>query len=493
MKPSVIAIAIIFGIILAGAVIGLFAGVRRKMNLEQWTVAGRGFGLIFVWLLMAGEIYTTFAFLGASGWAYSRGGPVLYVIAYLTLAYVVSFFILPEIWEVGRRFALHTESDFFLQRYGNKYLAALVAVVGVVFIVPYLQLQLTGLGIIVEVASFQAISRPVAMTIAFVIVAGFVLSSGVRSVAWVSVLKDLLMLIAAFSVGFGIPYHYFGGIAPMFKALVQAKATHLTMPGSTVNMGHAWYISTVLLTALGFYMWPHGFGSVFTAKSGDTLRRNAVIMPLYGITLPLLLFVGFTAILVMPGLKNGDLALLTLVRQTFPAWFLGVIGGAGALTAMVPAAILILTAATLFAKNFVRLLFRPAMHDDEVAKLAKVMVVVITGVALYFAIRSSTTLVQLLLLAYAGIAQFFPGVALGLFWRRVTMKGAFAGLIVGVGTTAFLLLSEHDPFFGLNAGFVALCLNFAVTVGVSVLTPAQRSGFDEEPIEPVSVRARVAH
>jgi len=37
------------------------------MNLEQWTVAGRGFGLIFVWLLMAGEIYTTFAFLGASG------------------------------------------------------------------------------------------------------------------------------------------------------------------------------------------------------------------------------------------------------------------------------------------------------------------------------------------------------------------------------------------------------------------------------------------
>ncbi len=318
MKPSVIAIAIIFGIILLGAVTGLSAGVRRKMNLEQWTVAGRGFGLVFVWLLMAGEIYTTFAFLGASGWAYSRGGPVLYVIAYLILAYVVSFFILPEIWEVGRKFALHTESDFFLQRYGNKYLAALVAVVGVVFIVPYLQLQLTGLGIIVEVSSFQAISRPMAMTIAFVIVAGFVLSSGIRSVAWVSVLKDSLMLIAAFSVGLGIPYHYFGGIGPMFKALIQTKATHLTMPGSTTNLGHSWYISTVLLTALGFYMWPHTFGSVFTARSGDTLRRNAVIMPLYGVTLPLLLFVGFSAILVIPGLKNGDLALLTLVRQTFP-------------------------------------------------------------------------------------------------------------------------------------------------------------------------------
>src|SRR5271157_515081 len=486
MKPSVIAMAVIFCIILLGAITGLFAGVRRKMNLEQWTVASRGFGLILVWLLMAGEIYTTFAFLGASGWAYSRGGPTLYVIAYATLAYVVSFFILPEIWEVGRRFALHTESDFFQQRYGSKYLAALVAVVGVAFIIPYLQLQLTGLGIIVEVASFQAISRPLAMTIAFVIVAGFVLSSGIRSVAWVSVLKDSLMLIAAFSIGIGIPYHYFGGIAPMFKALIQTKAAHLTMPGSTSNMGHAWYISTVLLTALGFYMWPHAFGSVFTAKSGDTLRRNAIIMPLYGITVPLLLFVGYTAILVIPGLKNGDLSLLTLVRQTFPPWFLGIVGGAGALTAMVPAAILILTAATLFAKNFFRLLFKPTMKDDEVAKLAKVMVVVITGIALYFAIHSSTTIVALLLLAYAGISQFFPGVVFGLYWKRVTMVGVSAGLVAGVGTTALLLLSKHDPFLGLNAGFVALCINIVITVIASILTPVQPSGFEEHVKEVVA-------
>ncbi len=477
MSPSTISLTIIFGIILMGAVIGIYAGLRREMNLEQWTVAGRGFGLVFVWLLAAGEIYTTFAFLGASGWAYSRGGPTLYVLAYITLAYVIGFFILPDIWEAGRRFTLHTESDFFQQRYGNKYLAALVAIVSVVFIVPYLQLQLTGLGIIVEVASLHAISRPLAMLIAFVIVAGFVFSSGIRAVAWVSVLKDAFMLIAAFSVGIGIPYHYFGGIRPMFHALTQTQAAHLTMPGSTHNMGHAWYISTVLLTAFGFYMWPHGFGSIFSAKSAETLRRNAIIMPLYTITLPLLLFVGFTAILVIPGMKNGDLALLTMVQKTFPAWFLGFIGGAGALTAMVPAAVLILGAATLFAKNFFRPLFRPSMKDDDVARLAKVMVIVVTGVALYFAIYSSSTLVGLLLLAYAGIAQFLPGVIFGLYWKRATAAGVLAGLVVGVATTSYLMLSKHDPFMGLNAGFVALCLNLAVTTGVSVATPVRVDGF----------------
>ena len=265
----------------------------------------------------------------------------------------------------------------------------------------------------------------------------------------------------------------------MFAALVHAKPDHLIMPGATKNLGHAWYVSTVLLTSLGFYMWPQAFGSSFTAKSGNILRRNAVIMPLYGITLPLIFFVGFAAILVVPGLSNGDLSLLTVVRKTFPAWFLGVIGGAGALTAMVPAAIQILTAATLFAKNLYRPIFAPNMTDQQVARLAKTMVLVITAVGLYFAIYSSTTLVSLLLLGYAGVTQFFPGVVLGLYSRRVTMAGVLSGMVVGVATVAFLMLSKRDPFIGLNAGFIALCLNFAVTGAFSLLRPIEVSGFEE--------------
>jgi SSS family solute:Na+ symporter len=480
MTPRLTAMAIIFGIILLGAITGIYAGFRRQMNLEQWTVGGRGFGLILVWLLMAGEVYTTFAFLGASGWAYSRGGPTLYVIAYLTLAYVISFFILPGIWEVGRKYSLHTQSDFFRQRYGSTALSALVAIVGVLFIIPYLQLQLTGLGIIVQVASFDGVSRSVAITIAFVIVAGFVLSSGIRAVAWVSVLKDSLMLITAFIIGIGVPYHYFGGIGPMFHALLQAKPAHLTMPGGTTAMGHSWFVSTVLLTSMGFYMWPHAFGSIFTARSGDTLRRNAVIMPLYNVTIPLLFFVGFTAILVMPNLKNGDMALLATVRATFSPWFLGIVGGAGALTAMVPAAILILTAGTLFAKNFVRPLFAPSMSDDSVAKLAKVMVVVTTALAMYFAIYSSSTLVGLLLFAYSGVTQFFPGVVLGLFWPRTSAAGVAAGIITGVGLSMVMISTKHDPFFGWNAGFLALCMNFLMTAGISWMTPRKAHGFEEK-------------
>jgi SSS family solute:Na+ symporter len=449
------------------------------MGLEEWTVGGRSFGVVLVWLLMAGETYTTFTFLGASGWAYSKGGPVLYILAYQPLICVVSFYILPLVSEVGRKYRLQTQPDFFQVRYSSTYLSAFVALLGVVSLLPYLQLQLTGLGLIVEVASFGGIHRTPAMVVAFALAAAFVFVSGVRGVAWVSVMKDLLLLFAAIFVGVAVPYVYFGGIGPMFAALVHAKPNHLTMPGATTDLGHSWYISSVLLTSVGFYMWPQFFAASFTARSGNVLRRNAVIMPLYSITMPLVIFVGLSAVMVLPGLGDSNLALLAMVRKTFPAWLLGVIGGAGALTAMVAAAIQLLTGATLFAKNLCRPILAPAMTDRSVGHLAKIMVLVLTVGAVLLAIRSSATLVSLLLLGYDGVAQIFPGVVLGLFSRRVTASGVFAGMATGIAVAAFLMLTGRDPYMGLNAGFIGLCFNFAVTWAASGLAPVKAGGFDE--------------
>ena len=479
MSPSVVALAIISAIVAVGSLVGFFARFHHQMDLEQWTVGGRGFGLVLVWLLTAGEIYTTFTFLGASGWAYSRGAPVLYILGYMPLMYVVSFYILPPIWEAGRRHRLQTQADFFQVRYGSTLLAALVALVGVVCLIPYLQIQITGLGIIVEIASYGAIHRTLAMFIAFAIVAAFVFVSGVRGVAWASIVKDALLLFAAVFVGFAVPHLYFGGIGPMFAALARERPAHLVMPGATKDLGHAWYISSVMLTSLGCYMWPQFFAAGYTAKSGRILRRNAVLMPLYGLTMPLMFIVGYCAVLVLPGLSNGDLSLLTLVRKSFPAWFLGMVGGAGALTAMVAAAIQLLTGAMLYAKNLFRPIFAPRMTEPQVETLARIMVLVLTLGAVLSSVYSSLSLVSLLLVGYAGVAQLFPGVVLGLFSRRVTTAGVFAGLAAGLALAAFLMLRGQDPYRGLNAGFIALCLNIALTGVVSLLTPVRAAGFDE--------------
>ena len=483
------ALTIISLIVISGSLLGFLARFHHKMDLEQWTVAGRGFGLILVWLLMAGEIYTTFTFLGASGWAYSKGGPVLYVIGYVPLAYIVSFYILPPIWEVGCKYRLQTQADFFEVRYRNKYLAGLVALIGVVCLIPYVQIQLTGLGIIAEVASFGAIHRTPAMVIGFTIVAAFVFVSGVRGVAWVAIIKDILLLFAAIFIGLSVPRIYFGGVGKMFYALAQARPSHLTMPGATLNLGHGWYITTLILMALGFYMWPQWFGAAFTAKSGEILRRNAIVMPLYAITMPLVVFIGFAAVLVLPGLKNGDLSMLMMVRKTFPAWFLGLIGGAGALTAMIPAAMQLLTGATLYSKNLFKPIFAPNMSEQGVATVARIMVLVLTLGALLLAIYTSVTLMGLLLMCFAGVIQLFPGVVLGLFSKRVTTAGVFSGIVAGVVLSVILMVTGRDPWHGMAAGFVGFCLNVVVTAVVTALTRVGVNGFEEMEMPMAAVSA----
>jgi SSS family solute:Na+ symporter len=461
------ALLIILATIVISAAVGVFAGRKVKMNLENWTVGGRRFGIVLMWLLMAGEIYTTFTFLGASGWAYSRGAPTFYILIYGTLAYTASFFILPAVWKYGKRFGLHTQPDFFITRYASRGLGVIVALIGVVSIIPYLQLQLTGLGFIVEVSSDGAIRSNVAILVAFVLTCAFVFTSGIRGAAWVSIIKDVLMIAAVGVVGIGVPRILFGSHGRMFQMLVEAHPGHLTFPGATANLDVLWVMTTALLTGLGFYMWPHVFGSAFSAKSAETIKRNAVIMPFYQIPILLVFMVGFAALLAIPGLKNGDLAFLELVHRTYPSWFMGFVGAAGAVTAMVPASVLVLFASTLLAKNVYQAGFAPHVGEEAVLRLSRVLVLVIMGFALLFAFFLPNALVNLLLIGYDGVTQFFPGVVLGLFWKGIRRRGVIWGLASGFLLAALLVFTKHDPFLGMNAGFVALVVNAAVTVAVS--------------------------
>ena len=463
-------LVVIVAFVLLAAAVGVVGRGRGEMNLERWAVGGRRFGVVLVWLLTAGEIYTTFTFLGASGWAYSRGAPAFYILAYGTIGYIISFFLLPPAWRMAKRLGLHTQPDFFLARYGSPALAALVVVIGVVSIVPYLQLQLAGLGMIVEIASAGAISSTVAIVVAFAATCLFVYTSGIKGIAWVAIVKDVAMIVAVAVIGVGLPAMYFGSIGKMFAELIRRHPAYLTFPGGTTTMGVGWVVSTVLLTGLGYYCWPHTFASAFSAKDDRTLRRNAVIMPLYQLPVVLVLFVGFTALLVMPGLANPDTALLALVGRSFPGWFAGFVGGAGAVTAMVPAAMLLLGASTLVAKNLYRPLRRTTVSEAHLMRASRAFMLLIAAAALALALWSPTELVTLLIFGYDGIAQLFPGIALGVFTRRVTAAPVTLGLVAGVAVVVALIASGHDPFLGVNAGFAGLAVNGAVTLAAAAVT-----------------------
>jgi SSS family solute:Na+ symporter len=457
--------------------LGFLASRGKDMNLEQWTVGGRGFGTIFVFVLLAGEIYTTFTFLGGSGFAYGKGAPAYYILAYGTLAYVLSYFLLPPIWRYAKDNRLYSQSDFFVSKYDSPALGVLVALVDIVALIPYLVLQFKGLGIIVEVAGYGAISSTLAIWIGAVIVAAYVMVSGVHGSAWTSVAKDSMILAIVIFLGIYLPIHYYGGLGPMFTAIEEAK------PGFTVLAPRGeslwWFSSTVLLTALGFYMWPHSFGSIYTAKNARVIRQNAIMLPLYQLILLFVFFVGFAATLQVPGLtgSNIDLALFKLSVKTFDPWFVGVIGATGVLTAMVPGSMILMTAATLIANNLYRTV-NPSANDRQVSLLAKILVPLVALVAVFFTLKGGETIVALLLMGYSLVTQLFPSLVLSLAQRNIaTRESAAAGIIAGVATVAAVSLTGANfhklawlppQIQDLNIGIVALAVNFIVLIVVSL-------------------------
>jgi solute:Na+ symporter, SSS family len=480
------ALLIIFATIACVLLLGLRAQRGKDMDLEQWTVGGRGFGSILVFVLMAGEIYTTFTFLGGSGFAYGHGAPAFYILSYGCLAYVLSYWLLPPIWRYAKEHRLIAQPDFFARKYDSPALGVLVAVVGIVALVPYLVLQLKGLGIIVDTAAYGAISSTVAIWMGAAVVTAYVMVSGVHGSAWTAVVKDITILAIVLFLGIYLPIHYYGGYGAMFAAIQTAKPDFLALPAQGESV--AWFDSTVLLTALGFYMWPHTFGSLYTAKEGRAFRRNAALLPLYQLILLFVFFVGFAAILKVPGLKGSeiDLSLLRLSVQTFDPWFVGVIGAAGVLTAIVPGSMILMASATLLANNIFRY-FHPQATDASVSRAAKLLVPLVALVSVTFTLQGGTTIVALLLMGYSFVTQLFPALVASLLPQNpVTKEGAFAGICIGVATVAFTTLTHTtvatlfpilpEALRDLNIGIVALVLNL-VTLGVVSAVTRRRSAY----------------
>ncbi len=479
----------------AGAIgLGLYSRRGKDMDLEQWSVGGRGFGSIFVFLLLAGEIYTTFTFLGASGYAYSNGGASFYILCYGALAYVFSYWLAPAIWRYASKEKLVSQPDWFERKYKSRNLALVVTLIGVIAMIPYLQLQLTGLGIIIEETSYGTIPRNVAILLGGIALATYVVISGIHSAAWNAVVKDILVLIVVVMIGIYLPIHYFGSIGGMFSHIQAQQPDFLRLHEPSHDTG--WFVTSILLSALGFFMWPHYFGAVYSSKDAKTFRRNAMFLPLYQLVLLFVFFVGLTAYLVVPGLTNGDLSLLRVSRDALPSALVGLIGAAGLFCALVPGAMLLTTSATMLAKNVYKEVF-PQASSARVGLVARTMVPVVTAIALYLTFKGGAAIVNLLLLGYAFVTQLFPSMVMSLLERNPVNKwGAGAGMVVGAVIVAILTLGKYStgsvlPFLPeslhhLNVGVLALIANIVVCAVVSLATRHQTATASPEP-EAVSI------
>ena len=465
-----IALLIVLFVIVGTIGFGIF-GVRRiKMSPAQFILGGRSFGIVFLWLLSAGEVYTSFTFLGAAGWAYSRGAPAFYIICYLTVSCITIFFYMPPIWRIARRKGLLTSADYFADRYQSPVLGFLTALVGVVFLIPYITLQLTGIQILLQIAGYGAINSVLAAGGAFGLIICFVLISGLRGAAWASLIKDGLVLAGVIFAGIVLPVQFFGSPQAAIDKVLQVRPNWMTLVGLSENYGTLWFATTVLLSGLGGYVWPHAFASQLAARNPDTIRRNAMILPIYQIMLLLVFFAGFSALLVKPGLKGPevDQSFMLVVQEHYPAWLLGLVAGAGCLAGLVPASAQILAAASLLSRNLL-----PA-KEDQVTQRTRLYIIVLALLAFLLWVFNRVTLVGLLLVGYSGITQLFPGVVLSLRKRPPHALSVAIGIIVALVLLTIFAVQGTSVIYGANVGTVALAVNIVCLFVIDYFMGARR-------------------
>jgi SSS family solute:Na+ symporter len=451
------------GIVLIG-VLG-FVGRRKPVaDLAEWTVGGRRFGAVTMWFLQAGEVFTTFTFLGMAGLAFSGGVAAMYALPYVPIAYVVLFFLAKRLWTLGKERGYLTQGDFLEDRYSSRALGTLSAVLGVVFVLPYLQLQITGLGLIVRLVTGDSASGTLSMITGSVLVVAFVLWAGLRGVAATSYFKDGIMLVALVVLIVAVPTHFAGGIPAVFHKIEQLHPEKLIVHSGAND--HVWFVTSMLVSAIGVGLMtlPHSWPALMSARDPKVLRRNYAWMPVYELCLLLPMIVGFAAILVVPKGSDPNGVLLTLSKDALPGWVTGIIVVAATATAMVPAAGILIGISSLVARNIVRV-----RSGRKQFWINHGTVVLASTLALVLGIFRPDLLANLLLLTYSGSVQLAPANLLG-FLRRVPVgKGpVFAGLIAGELVVVWLTFVDTHLVGTVNVGLVGLAVN-VVVLGLAVV------------------------
>jgi len=436
-------------------------------NIHEILVGGRGFGGFLLFFITIGEIYGIGTLIGVPGAVYSKGSTyVVWFLGYILLAYPVGYIINPRIWRMGRASNAATIGDFFAWRFESKWLGFAIACISILVLLPWAQMQFTGLSIIIRYLGVE-INNTFAIIVAAVIAFSYVGLCGIKGSAYVAILKDFLMVSAIIIGGIVAVVKMPGGMEGIFREAMVKYPTFLTVAMDPIDKNLTFVISTILFQSVGLYMFPFIFQYVFSAKSEKTVRFNQVVMPLYMLMYVFLVAAAFFCLVTVPGLKNPDDAFMGMIVANLPGWVVGLCAAGGAMTCMLVLADIALSMGGIITRNILNIAV-PNAPQERVVVWTRLCIAAFLGVSVLLTIFFPTLLLGLLNVAYFGICQFLPGVLGIIYWKRVTKWGISAGLAVGFACVILFNMFPLVPF-NINKGLVAVMINGLVMIVVSLM------------------------
>src|SRR5438309_2547769 len=313
-------------------VLGFYGKYWRRGDLNQiheWSLAGRKLGTTLVFFLIGADLYTAYTFVAIPSGVFAKGSLYFFAVPYVMLTFAVALVTMPRLWTLSREKGYITASDFVKDRFSSKTLAIMIAVTGIVAELPYIALQIVGMQSVLTVMlagyTNSKTVQEISLLIAFVILAAFTYTSGLRGATLTAIFKDILIWITVIVVIIAVPISI-GGFGNAFK---QVNENYVTLPNSLVPA----YATLVLGSALALYLYPHAVNGVLSAESAQKLRKSTALLPLYGVGLAILALMGILVYGVpqamsflsgFPESTRGILVVPSLILFTMPGWFSGI-------------------------------------------------------------------------------------------------------------------------------------------------------------------------
>ena len=473
--------AVVLGYLAVALVVGCLAGRRGRGGAADFIAGERGFGPLVMYFVLGATVFSAYALLGTPQRVITKGSDAFYVLAYGAVGMAPLFFFGARVRRIGARLGHVTQAELVGGRYQSRYLTGLMGAATLVAFLPYMVIQLKGAGVVMH--AITGASPVVGAAIVYAVVTAYVVVGGVRGVGWTNVVQGAAMLVIVWILGLWIPDRLFGGVAAMFDRVVAERPEHLVLPGpASAPTTPFQYTSEVLVSALGFSMWPQVFMRCFTARSARLVQLSVALYPTFLLFLVPLVLLGYAALL-LPGAPADEQALLWLVSRPE----LGGPGGPAA--AIVAFAVLAASMSTgdallhgggaILVRDVLcgGLRLRLSERAQAWAMRAAIVGMGAGGLAL-LALADRWSVVDLLLLAYAVPVQFLPLTVLGLYWPRASPAGARWGLTLGLAVVLLLFLAERqapalyaalNPL-GLQIGVVGALVNLAALVALSLRT-----------------------
>ncbi|MCH1770123.1 MAG: sodium:solute symporter [Metallosphaera sp.] len=480
------------------AFLGFWASRWRRGDLskiDEWGLGGRRLGWLLVWFLMGADLFTAYTFIAVPSSMLAVGSLYFFAVPYVAWGFGVALLTMPRLWTVSRNKGYVTASDFVKDRFDSRWLAIAVALTGVVAELPYIALQIVGMQAVLAAmlaGLTGVVSKTVsdiALIIAFVILASFTFTSGLRGAAITGVFKDILIWITVLAVIIIVPLSYGGFASAFHNAAIQSATVNqaLNHAKGPINYGALSpklipaYFSLSLGSALALYLYPHAINGSLSSEDKGKLKLGTSLLPIYGIGLALLALFGILVYAVPSALNAviklgaGTFVVPSLIAYTMPDWFVGLAYLAIFIGGLVPAAIMAIGVANLLVRNVIKEF--KSLEPKTEATLAKVISTVFKFVALGFVFAvPATYAIQLQLLGGILITQTLPSVFLGLYTRNLNGKATLVGWAAGI-LSALSLVIEANAKFGviktslyttplgpLYIAILALLINLAVTL-----------------------------